>query len=132
MKLVAEVLEREKNAAEKYCQCVMQTLSTSSKMAYNIKTSKELTRMYDMRSGYKVSYSGVQSNANTFKTGASIEKFAPLITRLGTFSSAADIVMTWTVSTDTSELMGELIQYKEELAKIEMKELEALYRISMN
>ena len=133
MKSVAEALEREKDAAEKYSQCVMQKLSTSSKIALNIKTSTELARMYDMRSGYKVSYSGVHGNGNTFKTGASIEKFAPLITRFGSFSSAADIfIRTWAMSTDTSELIGELIQYKEELAKIEIEELEVLRRISIN
>ena len=57
-----------------------------------------------------------------------MSKFASLITRLGGFLSAADIVMTWTMSTDTSELIGDLIEYKEELVKLEMQELEALRR----
>ena len=127
-KIIEDFQEREKDAAEKYSQRAVEILNTSSKMALNIKTNTELTRMNDLRSGYKVSYSGVHGISNTVKAGANMSKFASLITRLGGFLSAADIVMTWTMSTDTSELIGDLIEYKEELVKLEMQELEALRR----
>ena len=127
-KILIDVLDREKDAEGRYNECVIKILSTSSKASLFLKKSADLKRMYDVSSGYRVAYNGVNGVANAMKAGAKLTYFGKFLGGLGAALSAADIVMTWTMSSETSEQIGSLIQYKEELLAIEKEELKVLQK----
>ena len=126
--IVIDVLEREKDAEGRYNERVVQILGTSSKVALFIKKSADLKRMYNVSSGYRVAYNGVNGVANAMKAGAKLTYFGKFLGGFGAALAAADIVMTWTMSSETSEQIGSLIQYKEELLAIEKEELKVLQK----
>ena len=126
--IVIDVLEREKDAEGRYNKRVMQILGTSSKTALLIKKSVDLKRMYDVSSGYREAYNGVNGVANAMKAGAKLTYFGKFLGGIGVTSSAADIVMTWTMSNETSQQIGSLIQNKEKLLAVQKEELKILQK----
>ena len=127
-KILIDVLEGEKDAEGRYNERLIQILNTSSMTALFLKKSLDLKRMHDVSSGYRVAYNGVNGVANAMKAGAKLTYFGKFLGGLGAALSAADIVMTWTMSNETSQQIGSLIRYKEELLAVEKKELKVLLK----
>ena len=127
-KKLIDIIELEKDAEGRYSERFIQILATSSKAALIIKKSADLKRMYDVSRGYRVAYNGVNGVANAMKAGTKMTNFGIFLGGFGATLSAADIVMTWTMSDETSELFGKLIQYKEEII-LEKKRNLKFYRI---
>ena len=123
---LVDVLERELEAEGNYFDYMVQVLSTSSKTAMLLKKSADLKRMYDVSRGYTVAYNGINGVANAIKAGTKMKAVGSLMGGVGAVLSAADIVMTWTMSSETSEQIGDLIKCREDALKEEYEELEVL------
>ena len=127
-KLLIDALESEEDAERRHNDHMIHILSTSSKTALFLKKSLDLRRMYDVSSGYRVAYNGVNGVANAMKAGAKLTYFGKFLGGLGAALSAADIVMTWTMSNETSQQIGSLIQNKEKLLAVQKEELKILQK----
>ena len=81
-----------------------------------------------MGSGYRVAYNGVNGFAHAMKAGTKLASFGKFFGGLGAALSSTDIVMTWTMSNETSEQIKSLIKYKEELLAVQKEELKVLQK----
>ena len=124
--ILTQVLEREKDAEGKYDQYLVEIMSTYSKSTLLIMKISDLKRMYDVSRGYKVAYNGIYGIANAIKAGAKMNIVGTFFAGVAVVLSGADIILTWSIPSEASKQLEQIIQYKENLLIKEYQELKLL------
>ena len=124
------ILEREEMAGNEYADTVIHLANNTPKILLLFTKGKDLKRMIDVSSGYKVAYNGANGVANAIKAGTKMSVAGKILGGVGVALSVADIVMTWTLSNDTSVSIGKIIQEKDKKLHKESKELVRLSKTS--
>ena len=114
---IKEILLQEEEAEHEFSKTVVEVLGGTAKGCMFYMKANDIKRMYDVSSGYKVAYNGVNGASNAIKAGTKLTPFAKVLGGVGVVFSAADIIMTWGMDNETSKKTGDLIKEKEEKLK---------------
>ena len=104
-----EILHNEEKAQKEFEETVIKFLGGSTKGFMFYMKASDIKRMYDVSSGYRAAYNGVNGAANAMKAGMKLSPFAKFLCGAGVVLSAADIYYTWKVDNETSQKIGDLI-----------------------